>query len=117
MNQGWTCPKCSKVYAPSVQECIECNAVAVRPANPWPTPYQPYTPWRSSYQCVICGKYNCVDTHIASSKTTSQPCLWDGMPETFPGSGIKVGCLSCPCPKCSPQCTTQTNVFTASVYN
>jgi hypothetical protein len=24
--QGWVCPKCSKVYAPSVQECASCNA-------------------------------------------------------------------------------------------
>ena len=32
------------------------------------------------------------------------PCLWDGMSETAPGSGIKIGWLSCPCPKCSPRC-------------
>jgi hypothetical protein len=31
-------------------------------------------------------------------------CLWDTMPETFPGSGTKIGMLSCPCPKCSPRC-------------
>ena len=34
-----------------------------------------------------------------------EPCLWDGMPETSPGSGIKIGSLSCPCPKCSPTCS------------
>lgn len=33
-----------------------------------------------------------------------QACLWDSMPETHPGSGIKIGQLSCPCPKCSPVC-------------
>lgn len=33
-----------------------------------------------------------------------QPCLWDAMPETYPGSGTKIGMLSCPCPRCSPRC-------------
>lgn len=33
-----------------------------------------------------------------------QPCLWDAMPETFPGSGMKIGHLSCSCPKCTPRC-------------
>jgi hypothetical protein len=23
---GWTCPKCEKVYAPDIKECAECNA-------------------------------------------------------------------------------------------
>jgi hypothetical protein len=23
---GWTCPKCGKVYAPDIKECSECNA-------------------------------------------------------------------------------------------
>jgi hypothetical protein len=31
-------------------------------------------------------------------------CLWDSMPETSPGSGVKIAGLSCPCPKCSPRC-------------
>lgn len=31
-------------------------------------------------------------------------CLWDGMPETFPGSGMKIAGLVCPCPKCSVRC-------------
>ena len=25
INLGWICPKCGKVYAPSVQECKSCN--------------------------------------------------------------------------------------------
>lgn len=25
INLGWVCPKCGKVYAPSVQECKSCN--------------------------------------------------------------------------------------------
>lgn len=37
---------------------------------------------------------------------TSNPCLWDSMPETYPGSGIKIGNLYCGCPKCSPQYLT-----------
>lgn len=38
------------------------------------------------------------------SKKEIDTCLWNSMPETFPGSGIKVGALVCPCPKCSPRC-------------
>ena len=34
----------------------------------------------------------------------NEPCLWDSMPETSPGSGVKIGMLSCPCPKCTPRC-------------
>lgn len=26
MNTGWICPKCQRVYAPSVTECVACNA-------------------------------------------------------------------------------------------
>lgn len=34
-NQGWTCPKCNKVYAPSVEECKACNeGVQVLPLLP-----------------------------------------------------------------------------------
>lgn len=36
-------------------------------------------------------------------RTTKIPCLWKNMPETSPGSGIKIGWLSCPCPKCTPR--------------
>lgn len=25
MNEGWTCPKCGKVYAPFWIECTSCN--------------------------------------------------------------------------------------------
>lgn len=30
--------------------------------------------------------------------TGGSGCLWDSMPETFPGSGIKIAGLFCPCP-------------------
>ena len=26
---GWTCPKCGRVYAPHVQECLYCNDARV----------------------------------------------------------------------------------------
>lgn len=32
------------------------------------------------------------------------PCLWDGIPETYPGIRVKIAGLVCPCPKCSPRC-------------
>ena len=25
---GWVCPKCGKVYAPDVKECLNCNYLA-----------------------------------------------------------------------------------------
>jgi len=28
-NQGWTCPKCGKVFSPSIIECIYCNRITV----------------------------------------------------------------------------------------
>lgn len=28
-NQGWTCPKCGKVFAPHINECIYCNSVSI----------------------------------------------------------------------------------------
>lgn len=37
-------------------------------------------------------------------KVNEQPCMWDSMPETSPGSGMKIAGLVCPCPKCSPRC-------------
>jgi len=24
-NKGWTCPKCSRVWAPSITECLPCS--------------------------------------------------------------------------------------------
>jgi hypothetical protein len=61
MNEGWSCPKCGKVYAPSVLACEECNAVAVKPyyppALPWPS--YPSWPWYQQGPCSYCGRYNC----------------------------------------------------------
>lgn len=25
-GQGWACPKCNKVYSPSIMECYKCNS-------------------------------------------------------------------------------------------
>ena len=44
------------------------------------------------------------DMFLKTPGTAEIPCLWDGMSETSPGSGTKIGWLSCPCPKCSPRC-------------
>ena len=51
-DRGWICPKCEKVYAPSVEECGACNEVHARapappyvwiyPSPPWPNYPQPY---------------------------------------------------------------------------
>lgn len=44
MNQGWTCPKCSKVYAPTVSECHTCNAGVAKPILPTYPPTSPTIP-------------------------------------------------------------------------
>lgn len=46
----------------------------------------------------------CFCSSQPETKTTEPPCLWDSMPETSPGSGVKIGSLYCPCPKCTPRC-------------
>ena len=28
-NKGWTCPKCGRVFSPSIIECMYCNGVSV----------------------------------------------------------------------------------------
>jgi hypothetical protein len=27
--KGWVCPKCEKVFAPTVKECVYCNQVSI----------------------------------------------------------------------------------------
>jgi hypothetical protein len=38
MNTGWSCPRCSRVYAPSVTGCSSCNAFK---NDPWIVPNVP----------------------------------------------------------------------------
>lgn len=47
MNQGWQCPVCKTVWAPTVQKCAECSPVAVPTwiGVPWPTWPGPHYPW------------------------------------------------------------------------
>ena len=61
--------------------------------------------------CPKCGIVNAPHVNSCFCSVNNSPitnndqsCLWDSMPETFPGSGMKIGQLSCPCPKCSPRC-------------
>ena len=62
------------------------------------------------YACPICGGWFKKDSghshfqYVPPTLNREEPCLWDSMPETSPGSGVKIGMLSCPCPKCSPRC-------------
>lgn len=45
---GWTCPKCGRVWAPCVIECGACNGQAQPYTSPTPTisptPWTPYEP-------------------------------------------------------------------------
>lgn len=34
-NQGWVCPRCGKVFAPHINECMYCNGVSV--SSVWDT--------------------------------------------------------------------------------
>src|SRR3990167_8161695 len=31
MPMGWQCPKCKKIYAPTVTQCYECNGTGLGP--------------------------------------------------------------------------------------
>ena len=62
------------------------------------------------WQCPNCGKVhnpivmecNCsLSLAFKQKQAIEQPCLWDSMSETSPGSGIKIGRISCTCPKCT----------------
>lgn len=81
ISVGWECPKCGKVNAPFVRNC-DCHI---------PTPKDIALPATPGFV-------------IPADKDYKNHCLWDSMPETSPGSGVKMGMLSCPCPKCSPRC-------------
>lgn len=62
------------------------------------------------YECQSCGAVKQDDPipeHppiIIDMNPGDDPCLWDGMAETSPGSGVKIGFLSCPCKRCSMRC-------------
>lgn len=49
MSQGWTCPRCDRAYAPTVNQCLWCppkstvqwssSSTYNFPAGPWKTVY------------------------------------------------------------------------------
>lgn len=47
MHTGWICPKCGKVYSPSVNECSACNEGAKEKKAAYPEPFRvgPF-PWQ-----------------------------------------------------------------------
>ena len=45
-NQGWSCPRCGKVFAPFIPECKSCNEQVARDSRPVPT---------MSNKCLVCG--------------------------------------------------------------
>ena len=50
-EKGWECPKCGKVFSPSVTECPYCGGCEM--VEKWTPPYRyTYTPYR----------YDCTDT-------------------------------------------------------
>jgi hypothetical protein len=49
MNQGWQCPGCKTIWAPTVQRCVQCSPVTVpcAPLYPQPPYWLPYiAPYR-----------------------------------------------------------------------
>lgn len=54
MTQGWECPKCHRVYSPTVTECGPCNAAA-RPPEVWPWS-GPWGVGGAGARCFGCGQ-------------------------------------------------------------
>jgi hypothetical protein len=53
LNHGWTCPKCSRVHAPSVFACGPCNGARAVSAPHGAVP-----------GCRFCGEVDCQVTHV-----------------------------------------------------
>ena len=47
MPQGWTCPRCNRVNAPTVLECPCSAAKLVEVSPPWVAPETPLMPSRT----------------------------------------------------------------------
>lgn len=47
---GWVCPKCGKVYAPSVVECYNCNRGCTYSDG------GTFIPETTTFTCVSCGR-------------------------------------------------------------
>ena len=62
-------------------ECPRCNKI--------------HSPLISSCDCKV------VNWNYIKDQYHNKPCLWDGVSETLPGSGVKIAGLVCSCPKCS----------------
>lgn len=64
VNQGWICPKCGRVWAPSVNECL-CSVPDVQPekkGDQLPSPLDPSFIYGFPEQCVGCWQrhtFNC----------------------------------------------------------
>jgi len=63
-NNGWSCPRCHKIYSPAVVECNGCNSqrltqtIGTIPANPFIAPYiAPIAPKENYGWCNICSCY------------------------------------------------------------
>lgn len=75
-NKGWECPKCGKVYAPSVDECKHCNGAASAPVLPM-LPPMPYTPPITAPQPYI--------LPTITQPHTVAPNKWPGYPAPYIG--------------------------------
>jgi uncharacterized protein with PIN domain len=57
-NIGWSCPKCGRVYAPSVSLCFLCNASVPSPAVEYVDPRtcaHEYDFGQTMIRCLKCG--------------------------------------------------------------
>src|SRR5665213_1101431 len=51
LNNGWACIKCSRSFAPHVEECKYCNEKCVSPApSIIPEPLVPFDPWVNPFE-------------------------------------------------------------------
>lgn len=76
MTTGWTCPKCGRVWGPSVQGCAPCNQSVGLPLSPG-SPFAPATtgsPMPQRGQVIAQDKQLCSHTYPVGGRCTHPDC-------------------------------------------
>lgn len=73
-NMGWECPKCSRCYAPTVQECSNCIPKP-NDDTAYPGSIVAYTANTGGYQYAASSIMNTMSTNHNSTSNASRACI------------------------------------------